>query len=152
MNPQRMLLLLVAMTVIASFAQGISVHRRRCMLKRLAKQWKMHFAPGDQLRLADRIAGKLPILGAANVAVFDMLFLTDEADHCYIFTVEFGVGVVRGKRRRCRVGGFREAIARGPGACQECKLILAPQEMCLKDAYEYVHRALTTGVVQGSGV
>jgi len=146
------LILLIAMTAAAASAQGISVFRRRCMLKRLGKQWNMHFAAGDRLCLADRIAGKLPILGAANVAVFDLLFQTDESAHHYVFTVEFGVGVVRGKRRRCRVGGFHEAIARGDVPCADCALVLAPENLCLKDAYEYVHQALVTGTTPASTV
>jgi hypothetical protein len=147
MIPAQCLIILIAMTTIAALAETVVVHLRRCMLRNLGKKWEMHFAAGDQLRLADRLAGKLPILGAANICVMDLLFSTDQNVHRYIFTVEFGVGVIRGKRRRWRVGGFQEPISRGITAMPECSLSLAPQDLPIAAAYQYVWESLNASHV-----
>jgi hypothetical protein len=137
------LILVLCVTAIAAGAEAVLMRRRRTELRALARQWGMHFAMGDRLRLADRIAHTLPIPGSANVRVRDLLFCTDGASHQYVFTVEYGLGVVRGKRRRCRVGGFAEPVARGDCA-QSCeiKLELAPEKLELAAAYAHVRSAL----------
>jgi len=147
MIPAQCLIILIAMTTIAAVAETVVVHSRRCKLRDLGKKWEMHFAAGDQLRLADRLAGKLPILGAANICVMDLLFSTDQNVHRYIFTVEFGVGVIRGKRRRWRVGGFQEPVSRGATATPDCHLSLAPRDLPISAAYQNVWESLNASHV-----
>ncbi|MGD1275834.1 MAG: hypothetical protein ABR964_01260 [Tepidisphaeraceae bacterium] len=141
MSPLHYLILVMFMTAGAAVAQAISTLGHRRGLRRLAGRWQMHFAAADRLRLADRIAEKLPVLGAANVCVMDLLFCTVEDTHQYLFTVEYGVGVVRGKHRRYRVAGFAEPVRRGAPAA-DFSLTVAPQELPLAAAYQYVRDAL----------
>jgi len=85
-SPLHYLILVMFMTAGAAVAQAISTLGHRRGLRRLAGRWQMHFAAADRLRLADRIAEKLPVLGAANVCVMDLLFCTVEDTHQYLFT------------------------------------------------------------------
>lgn len=117
---------------------------RRGRLRSLAHKWHMHFAPGDRLRLALRVAPLLPVPGAADVRVRDMIFRTENNQHQYVFTIDYTVGVVRGKVGRSRVAGFQEPVTRG-GRLQPHPpvLLLAPQSLCLADAYSHVRDALS---------
>ena len=144
MSPSYFLIFLINLTIIAAMAQIVTMRRRRRRLRRLARQWQMHFAPADRLKLAERIASKLPVLGAANVRVMDLLFRTEGHRHRYVFTVEYGVGVIRGKRRRQRVAGFDEPVRRGSGppVPHEITLALAPENLRLTDAYTHVWQKL----------
>jgi hypothetical protein len=148
-TPEQLLYLTIAVTATAAAAQCLAVHRRRNSLRKLGKLWQMHYAPGDRMKLADRIAPKIPVIGAANVCVMDMLFRTDEDRHRYLFTVEYGIGAVRGKRRRWRVVGFDEPVSRGGEETQDCPLVLAPLDLRLPAAYEYVFDALTAATKHG---
>ncbi|MDP9174794.1 MAG: hypothetical protein M3O30_13155 [Planctomycetota bacterium] len=156
MSPLNYLILLLSATAIAALAESISVYRRRQGLRGLARKWGMHFAMGDRLRLADRIASKLPVAGSANVRVRDLLFCSDGANHRYVFTVEYGLGVVRGKRRRFRVGGFQEPISRGGneadvGHDSALRLTLAPENLALHAAYSHVRDVLLGALSNKSG-
>jgi hypothetical protein len=141
-TPALYLVLVVCIFGGALIAESVRVRRRRRMLRGLARQWQMHFARGDRLRLAGRIAARLPIPGAANVRVRNLLFCTDGNVHRYLFTIEYGVGVVRGKVGRWRVGGFVEPVARGQHPTGDCPLQLAPQGLSLQSSYTQVHDAL----------
>lgn len=149
MTPEQLLYLTIAVTATAAAAQCLAVHRRRHSLRRLGKLWQMHYTPGDRMKLANRIAPKIPVIGAANVCVMDMLFRTDEQRHRYLFTVEYGIGAVRGKRRRWRVAGFDEPVSRGAEQTAECPMVLAPLDLRLPAAYEYVYDALTAAGKHG---
>ncbi len=75
----------------------------------------MHFAAGDRLRLARRIVSQFPVPGAANIGVRDLLFRTGDNQHHYVFTVDYTVGVIRGKIGKSRVAGFTEPVVAGGG-------------------------------------
>lgn len=154
MSPSFFLVFLTALTVAAAVAQIVTMRRRRCALRRLARQWQMHFAPADRLRLAERIALKLPVLGAADVRVMNLLFRTEGHWHRYVFTVEYGIGVVRGKRRRQRVAGFDEPVRRGaaPPIPHQISLTLAPESLGLIDAYRHVWQTLAPSRSDAPGV
>jgi len=115
--------------------------RRSRELRELATSWGMHYSPSDQLRLANRIAGKLPMPGAANVRVRDVMFYMDDQLHRYLFTTEYSVGIIRGKSGRAAVTGFAEPIARGASA-GPAQLVIAPYDLPLPQAYELVRDAL----------
>ena len=103
----------------------------------------MHFAPGDRLRLARRIAGRFPVTGAANISVRDLLFRTEAANHQYLFTVDYTVGVIRGKMGRSCVAGFSEPVSRGSRAVPPPpSLLIAPPTLTGPAAYEHVLRKL----------
>lgn len=149
MTPALYLVVVVCILLGAVITESMRVRRRRRMLRGLARQWQMHFVPGDRLRLAGRIAEKFPIPGAANVRVRNLLFSTDGKLHRYVFTIEYGVGVVRGKIGRWRVGGFVEPVSRGTCPASDCPLHLAPPGLSLRKSYTEVHDALAHTPVGG---
>ena len=108
-----LLYLIVIMAVFAGVIGQGAVRSRHCRnrLRALAHEWNMHFAPGDRLRLAQRVAGHFPVPGAANIRVRDLFFRTDESRHQYLFTVDYTVGVIRGKVGRSCVAGFQEPVS-----------------------------------------
>jgi hypothetical protein len=142
MSPWQFFILMLLVTSLAAGWQAMACFSRRFQLCKLARQWEMQFAPQDRLRLANRIAAKIPVPGASNVRVYDLLFDTNGSRHRYVFTVEYGLGVVRGKRRRWRVAGFVEPVWRAGGTAADCNLTLAPQELSLAQSYQHVREAL----------
>ena len=103
----------------------------------------MHFAPGDRLRLAQRIAEQFPVVGAASISVRDLLFRTDDSRHQYLFTVDYTVGVIRGKVGRSTVAGFSEPVTRGSRIHSiPPTLSLAPPNLTGPAAYEFVLQKL----------
>jgi hypothetical protein len=144
-SPAIFLIFLIMLSAAGVTAQFVATRKRRCGLRGLAKQWEMHFAPGDRLKLAEKIAGKIPVIGAADVRVMDLLFRTDGYRHRYVFTVEYGVGIIRGKRRKQRVAGFDEPVRRGPAALtpHELELTVAPESLGTLDAYRHVWQSLS---------
>jgi hypothetical protein len=131
---------MIAITAAAALGQGLSLYYERVKLRSLAGQWQMHYAPGDRLRLAARVAERFAVPGACNVRVRDLMFRTTGNQHQYLFTVEYGVGVVRGKRRRRRVAGFSEPVTRGGRAAHGCDLLVGTMEVCLLAQYEEVYK------------
>jgi hypothetical protein len=137
MPPVILLALLVAATAAAVSVER--VHRRRSAIafRRLAVAHGMHYSPGDPLRVAPRVAGALPVPGAAAVRVIDMLYRTDDAGHHYVFTAEYTVGVVNVKRRLRRAAAFDEP--RGSTAAPAV-VRLAAAELPIVEQYEALLR------------
>lgn len=143
MAPIQFLIFVICILAGAACADRWQLNRRRRILRELARQWGMHFATGDRLRLSERLVGKLPVPGAANVRVTDLFFSTDGKRHQYLFTLEYGVGVTRAKVGRFRVAGFQEPIGRGARAqFHAVNLTLAPHDLVLPAAYAYVREAI----------
>jgi len=138
-SPVIYLLFLLAILFAAIIAGAASRFRRRRQLRICARRWNMHFAPGDRLRLAQRIAEQFPVVGAASISVRDLLFRTDDSRHQYLFTVDYTVGVIRGKVGRSTVAGFSEPVTRGSRAHSlPPALSLAPPNLTGPAAYEFV--------------
>jgi hypothetical protein len=138
-SPQSYLALVLVILLVAVMAGGVSQFRCRRKLRKCAARWNMHFAPGDRLRLAQRIVGRFPVPGAANVSVRDLLYKTGDNRHQYLFTVDYTVGAIRGKAGRSRVAGFSEPVSRGaPGGSSPPVLTLAPAELKGPAAYEHI--------------
>jgi hypothetical protein len=108
MSPTGFLSFLLGLTAGAVLIQQFIARRRRRVLRKLASQWRMNFNPGDQLRLAARVAHYLPIPGAASVMVGDVIYGIEGDSYRYIFTVGYTLGVLRTKRRMVRVAAFAE--------------------------------------------
>ncbi|MGA2441636.1 MAG: hypothetical protein ABSH08_11800 [Tepidisphaeraceae bacterium] len=143
MTPQLYLILLLGILLVGVSAGGGSQFRCRRKLRACAGRWNMHFAPGDRLALARRIVGHFPVPGAASISVRDLLYRTAENRHQYLFTVDYTVGVIRGKVGQSRVAGFSEPVSRGgreEGA--EPVLTLAPGELSGPAAYEHILQTL----------
>jgi hypothetical protein len=100
-----MLLLAIAaaVSILAVIVSAVLRRRQRNVLLDLARQWGMQYSPNDVFNLASRIASHLPIMGASDVRVRDLIYGTDsQGGHRCVFSAEYTAGVVRSKtRRRC---------------------------------------------------
>lgn len=133
MSPGLLLILCLAATAAAAILDAVSHRRRGTALRALAAQWGMNYHPGDQLRLTPKVLPHLPIPGAANVHVLDLLYGSDRDRRRYIFSLEYTVGLVGPKRRVVRVASLSEPRERG--AAGPVVLNLAPGEGTLIDQY-----------------
>ena len=142
-TPQLYLILLLGILLVGVLAGGVSQFRCRRKLRACAGRWNMHFAPGDRLALARRIVGQFPVPGAASIRVRDLLYRTADNRHQYLFTVDYTVGVIRGKAGRSRVAGFSEPVSRGGrGETAGPVLTLAPAHLSGPAAYEHILQTL----------
>lgn len=139
MSPQLYLILILAVLAVIVGQGAVRGYLCRRRLRALAHQWNMHFAPVDRLRLAQRTVGSFPIPGAANIRVRDLFFRTEESRHQYLFTIDYTVGVIRGKVGRSCVAGFQEPVSRGNRSKSSTPdLIVAPRNLSLYAAYQHV--------------
>jgi hypothetical protein len=146
LSPIVYLILLLVILLAAVSIDAVFRLVRRKRLRAAARKWNMHFAPGDRLRLAKRIVGLFPVPGAANISVRDLLYRTEASKHHYLFTVDYTVGVIRGKVGRSRVAGFTEPVSRGGRTnLAPPSLTLAPSNLTGPAAYEQVLREVEKG-------
>jgi hypothetical protein len=130
------LTVLCAVTILAVLLEMISGRRRRGALRQLAVRWRMTYSPTDRLRLLARIADKLPIPGAADVNVSDVIYGSHCEHYRYVFTVRYTLGVIRGKRSIMRAAYFTES--RGPRPIipdQPTSVRLADEQLPLLEQY-----------------
>jgi hypothetical protein len=135
------LALLVAITAAARLAYVMLRKHHRRTLQGLARQWRMHYSPRDRFDLADRIAERFPLPGAAEMLVLDLIYGTEGDFYRYIFSAEYTSGVTRAKRRHRRVVTFREPkgrAARGDWS----PLVLAPEELTVIEQYRNLKEAI----------
>jgi hypothetical protein len=109
MPPITLLCVLICVTIAAVFIDRFLQRRSHRIYRRLAIQYQMHYSPRDPLRLTPRVAGHLPIPGAASVRLTDLLYRTDETSHHYVFTAEYSIGVAGPRHRHRRVVAFSES-------------------------------------------
>lgn len=110
-------------------------HRRRASLRRLAVQWQMTYSPSDQLRVADKVIGKLPVPGAADVCVMDVIYGGQGEMYRYWFTAEYTTGTVRAKKRQVRVGTFSEPRDKNKAATGSGAVTFAPEDLEIVEQY-----------------
>ena len=135
MSSGAFLLGLLALTVVA-VALDVFVHRRRSSrLRALATQWRMNYHASDQLRITPKVIAKLPIPGAANVRVLDLIYGSDTNGYRYVFSVEYTVGLTGPKRRVVRVASLTEPRRPGGTSVEQLTLTLAPRKATLLDQY-----------------
>lgn len=135
LSPGLTFAVLVALSGVAAVIDGIARRRRRKALRALAGRWKMTYSPHDQLRVRAKVIGRLPVPGAADVHVSDVIYGGEGDLYRYVFTAEYTLGAVRGKRRHARAATFAEP--RGRKAADEPGAItLAPEEFPLIKQYE----------------
>ena len=133
MSPGLLFLACVLLTG-AGLALDVAAHRRRGRaLRALAAEWRMHYNAGDQLRLATKVLPRLPVPGAANVRVMDLIYGSDRDRYRYVFSVEYTVGVVGPKRRVVRVASLSEPRERGHAG--PVSLTIAPEDGSMVDQY-----------------
>jgi hypothetical protein len=138
LSPLAFLLCLVALTALAAgLSQGARRKNSRA-LAALARQWQMRFLPDDRFHLAPRVAHGLPVPGAADVVVKDLIYgQDDESALRYFFTVEYTTGVLRGKRRHVAAATLTEAPAAAVGEGYS-PVTLAPAHRSLVAQYEHL--------------
>jgi hypothetical protein len=104
LTPAFLLGTLLAVSAAAYAGSVMWRQRRRSQLRRLAREWRMQYSPSDVFHLAGRVAPALPILGAADVRVHDVIYGSEPDGYRCIFSAEYTAGVVRSRsRRRCVV-------------------------------------------------
>jgi len=136
--------LLAWLTLLAGGIDALGRRRRHRKLRALAAQWRMTYSADDRLRLADKVADRFPIPGAADVHVNDVIYGADKDAYRYVFTAEFTIGVVRTKHRRVRVASFTEPRDRD-SVDSAGPLVLAPDRLSLLEQYRHL-APLTTRI------
>lgn len=134
MTPAAYLLLIVAITVAMALGWRIVRFVRRRRMRRAAAAWQLRYCPADQFRLARRLAGEFPIVGAADFYVLDLMYGGDTAVYRYLCTVEYTLGLTRHKQRHRRVIQLIEP--RGPGQ-SDLQIQIAPTDRPLLEQYRY---------------
>lgn len=140
-SPLLLMWVAAALTLGVYGAYGIVRRRRQRLIAALARQWQMHYSPNDVFNLAPRIASRLPVPGAADVRVRDLLYGTEPAGHRCIFCAEYTVGVVRSRKRRWSVLSVFEPRGRSdaPGWAS---LRIAPEDLPLVEQYESLRASM----------
>jgi hypothetical protein len=114
--PMLLLGVLIGITIAAALVHRLIHFNRQRRLLALARQWQMQYTPRDIFNLAPRIGALVPVPGAADVHVSDVIYGTETGGHRYIFCAEYTVGVVRAKKRRRSVISVLEPRQRTDGA------------------------------------
>lgn len=134
LSPGVVLLVLLGLSALAVFLDRASRRRRKRALRQLANQWQMTYSASDRLRVATKLIGKLPVPGAADVYVTDVIYGGEGEIYRYLFTAEYTTGAVRGKRRQVRVGTFTEPRS-SKGASAPGAITFAPEDLGLVEQY-----------------
>jgi hypothetical protein len=136
------ILFLAAVVVATAVAAAVATSARKARSHKLAKlaaEWSMKFAEDDRFVLGPRVAAALPVPGAADVLVRDLVYAQEPtAGYRYFFTVEYTTGVLRTKRRRVAAGTIVESPHVQHGAAHYTSVLLAPVEMPLIEQYAWL--------------
>ena len=138
MTPHQFLLLTLGSTAAAVGANLIHRRRRQRRMAELARQWKMHYSARDLFRLDERVAPRLPAVGAADVFVGDVIYGIEGDFHRYIFSVEYTLGLVHARHRIVRAASFREPKDRTDPP-RSSPLELVERKMPLVEQYRTLH-------------
>ena len=133
-SPGIMLAVLIALTGLAGGIESLSRARRKRELWRLAAQWGMTYTSKDRLRIGQKVAARIPVAGAADVYVLDVIYGTADGAYRYIFTTEYTIGAVRGRHRCVRVAALVEPRERD-GSDAPITVTLAPAGLSLVEQY-----------------
>jgi hypothetical protein len=136
--PLLLLASLLALTALALIVHKILRHAIKRRLRRFASDWKMRYVERDLFHLAPRIATIIPVPGAADLRVIDVLYGSEGDTHRYLFTAEYTRGVVGRHEREQRVMTFaepREPSRENPPT----PLVCAPQDLPIPDQYLHLH-------------
>jgi hypothetical protein len=134
MSPWFFLMFVIAVTAAAFAWNWLKCRQREQSLEELARQWQMHYSSRDVFNLAPRVASRLPVAGAADVRVCDLIYGNEAAGHRYIFVTQFTVGVVRSKSRRQVVATLLEPRDRNDATIW-ASLRFAPADLPLVEQY-----------------
>src|SRR5688572_25313809 len=138
MTPYQFLLLTLGATAAAVAADRVQRRRRQRTMAELARDWHMHYSARDLFRLAARVAPRLPVVGAADVFVEDVIYGIEGEHHRYIFSVEYTLGLVHARQRVVRGASFREPKLR-TNAAPSSPLELVEPSTPLVEQYRTLH-------------
>jgi hypothetical protein len=137
LTPAVLLGLLLVISMVAHLGSVMWRQRRRSQLRRLAREWKMQYSPNDVFHLAGRVAPGLPVLGAADVRVHDVIYGSEPDGYRCIFSAEYTAGVVRSRSRRRCVVSILEPRANPDEAAKEWSSFqVAASDLRLIEQYE----------------
>ncbi|HVT88270.1 MAG TPA: hypothetical protein VHD56_05425 [Tepidisphaeraceae bacterium] len=139
-SPLLLLAIAVLITLLAYLWEGVASRRRKSQLGELARQWGMQYSARDVLGLSDRIARHLPVLGASDVRVTDLIYRNEGAGWKFFFSAYYTSGVVRSKNRRRFVVSLVEPKHSG-GEADWSSLRIAPEELSLIEQYRALNDA-----------
>jgi hypothetical protein len=129
---------LLALTALALVVHKILRHGIKRRLRQLAGDWKMGYVERDLFHLAPRIATIIPVPGAADLRVIDVIYGSQGKTHRYLFTAEYTRGVVGRHEREQRVMTFaepKEPTRENPPT----PLVCAPQDLPIPEQYRDLH-------------
>jgi hypothetical protein len=141
MEPMVFLWLTLAITAAAAGAQWVLYVRRRRALRMLASLWHMHFSADDRFRLAQRVASRLPQIGAADLVAWNLIYGSDAGRRGYLFTLEYEIGTIGSQRRKRCVAMLDEPVTSEAGAeAADTHFAIAPEELPLIEQYRHLHQ------------
>ena len=140
MTPHQFLLITLGATAAAVAAERIYRRRRHRAFAAQARVWNMHYSARDLFRLAEQVAPRLPVVGAGDVFVEDVIYGVEGEFHRYLFSVEYTLGLVHAKRRVVRAASFREPRQhRDPSRWSPLEMV--EQTLPLLEQYRTLHDA-----------
>ncbi len=116
--------------------------RRGRRLGGLAGEFQLTYSAVDRFGLADAVAGTFPICGAADVRVGDLIYGQKGGRHCYVFTVDYTLGALSGRRRWRQVGCASESG--GPAGRQVQTIRLADRAEPYLEGYRQLLTAMAS--------
>lgn len=125
--------------------------RRTRRLGELAGQVGMHYSAADRFRLGARLADKLPVPGAAEIRVFDVLYRLEAEHYRYVCSAEYTVGAMRAKRRQTCIVSITEPRDRGQLETMGVQ-VAAVQEGSVLDRYRFVAESGAASTAPGEPV
>ena len=135
LTPLTLLLAVAALSLAAAVAARLLRGSRQRQISSLARSWGMHYSAGDIFNLAPRLASRLPVVGASDVIVRDLIYGAEPGGHRYYLCAEYTIGVTRAKARRsCVLSILEPRRATDPDVWQS--LHFAPENLPLVDQYQ----------------
>jgi hypothetical protein len=140
LSPLLLLGILLCISILAYAGSVAWRQRRRGQLARLAREWHMQYSPGDVFQLAGRVAPGLPVIGAADVRVHDVIYGSEPGGYRCIFSAEYTAGVVRSRsRRRCVISILEPRSSSGESVHPWSSFEVAPPDLRLLEQYRSLH-------------
>ncbi len=136
------LIAVIVATAAAYLGHVISRAKARHRLHALATELKMAYSPYDRFGLADRVADRFPIPGAASLRISDLLYASNADGYRYIFSAEYTLGVIRSKSRVRRVAAFSEPKNKSEAAWTPIRL--APENLSMEEQYQSLAKSEDT--------
>ncbi len=110
---------IIAITLAAYAISRYERLRRQVLLRQIASEFQLNYAPNDPFQLANKIIDRFPVPGAARLVVTDVVYGTRGDHFQYLFTANYTVGAIRVKKRLYRVAAYAEPLS---GATNELRI------------------------------